>query len=42
MKSGMRTLGDRLSRLLEERDTHFDLTAGRPHDCAVCLAKPAI
>jgi hypothetical protein len=27
--------------LLEERDTHFDLTDGRPHDCAACLAKPA-
>ena len=37
----MRTLADRLSRLLEERDTHFDLTDGRPHDCAACLAKPA-
>ena len=37
----IRKLGDRLSRLLEERDTHFDLTDGRPHDCAACLAKPA-
>ena len=36
----VRTLGDRLSRLLEERDTRFDLTNGRPHDCAACLAKP--
>jgi hypothetical protein len=27
--------------LLEERDTHFDLTDGRPHDCTACLAKPA-
>jgi hypothetical protein len=25
--------------LLEERDTHYDLTDGRPHDCAACLAK---
>ena len=37
----VRTLGARLSRLLEERDTRFDLTDGRPHDCAACLAKPA-
>ena len=37
----VRTLGNRLARLLEERDTHFDLTDGRPHDCAACLAKPA-
>ena len=36
----VRTLGDRLSRLLEERDAHYDLTDGRPHDCAACLAKP--
>ena len=36
----IRKLGDRLSRLLEERDTHYDLTDGRPHDCAACLAKP--
>ena len=36
----VRTLGKRLSRLLEERDTRFDLTDGRPHDCAGCLAKP--
>jgi hypothetical protein len=36
----VRTLGARLSRLLEERDTRFDLTDGRPHDCAACLAKP--
>jgi hypothetical protein len=35
----IRKLGDRLSRLLEERDTHYDLTDGRPHDCAACLAK---
>ena len=27
----VRILGDRLSRLLEERDTRFDLTDGRPH-----------
>ena len=38
----IRTLGKRLSRLLEERDTRFDLTDGRPHDCAACLAKPAL
>ena len=37
----IRTLGNRLSRLLEERDTHYDLADGRPHDCAACLAKPA-
>ena len=36
----IRALTGRLSRLLEERDTHFDLTDGRPHDCAACLAKP--
>ena len=36
----VRTLGERLSRLLEERDTHYDVTDGRPHDCAACLAKP--
>jgi hypothetical protein len=36
----VRTLGNRLSCLLEERDTHYDLTDGRPHDCAACLAKP--
>ena len=36
----VRTLADRLSSLLEERDTHYDLTDGRPHDCAACLAKP--
>ena len=36
----IRTLADRLSCLLEERDTHYDLTDGRPHDCAACLAKP--
>jgi hypothetical protein len=35
----VRTLGARLSRLLEERDTRFDLTDGRPHDCVACLAK---
>jgi hypothetical protein len=34
-------LGERLSRLLEGRNTHYDLTDGRPHDCAACLAKPA-
>jgi hypothetical protein len=38
----IRMLGDRLSRLLDERDTHYDLTDGRPHDCVVCLAKPAL
>jgi len=37
----IRTLGKRLSLLLEERDTHYDLTDGRPHDCAACLTKPA-
>ena len=37
----VRTLGNRLSRLLEERDAHYDLTDGRPHDCSACLAKPA-
>jgi hypothetical protein len=37
----IRTLGDRLSQLLAERDTHYDLAEVRPHDCAVCLAKPA-
>ena len=36
----VRTLGARLSRLIEERDTRFDLTDGRPHDYAACLAKP--
>ena len=36
----IRTLADRLSCLLEERDAHYDLTDGRPHDCAACLAKP--
>lgn len=36
----VRVLGDRLLRLLEERDTHYDLTDGRPHDCAACLAQP--
>ncbi len=38
----VRRLGDRLSRLLEERDTHYDLTDGRIHDCAACLAKSAL
>ena len=38
----VRALGDRLSRLLEERDTHYDLTDDRPHDCPGCLAKPAL
>jgi hypothetical protein len=38
----VRTLGNPLSRLLEERDTHFDLTDDRPHDCAACLAKSAL
>jgi hypothetical protein len=37
----VRALGERLSRLLEERDTHYDLTDGRPHDCAACLARTA-
>ncbi|NNE17800.1 MAG: hypothetical protein HKN10_04905 [Myxococcales bacterium] len=35
-------LGNRLSLLLEERNTHYDLTDGRPHDCATCLAKPGL
>ena len=34
----VRVLGDQLSLLLEERDTHYDLALGRPHDCAACLA----
>jgi hypothetical protein len=38
----IRMLGERLSRLLAERDTNYDLTHGRPHDCAACLAKPAL
>ena len=38
----VRALGERLSRLLEERDTHYDLTDGRPHDCAGCVGKPAL
>ena len=38
----IRMLGDRLSRLLDERDAHCDLTDGRPHDCAACLAKPGL
>jgi hypothetical protein len=37
----VRIHGARLSRLLEERDTHYDLTDGRPHDCEGCLGKPA-
>ena len=37
----IRTLADRLSCLLEERDTHYDLADGRPHDCEACLAQPA-
>jgi CRISPR/Cas system type I-B associated protein Csh2 (Cas7 group RAMP superfamily) len=36
----VRTLSERLSRLLEERDTHYDLTEGRAHDCAACLGRP--
>ena len=36
----VRALAGRLSRLLEERDANYDLTDGRPHDCAACLAKP--
>jgi hypothetical protein len=35
----IRIVADRLSRLLEERDLHYDLTDGRPHDCRACLAK---
>jgi hypothetical protein len=38
----LRMLGDRLSRLLDERDAHYDLTGGHPHDCAACLAKPGL
>ena len=38
----VRALGNRLSRLLEERDRHYELTDGRPHDCAACLAKPGL
>jgi hypothetical protein len=34
----VRALGDRLSRFLDERDTHYDLTDDRPHDCTGCLA----
>ena len=41
LPADVRTLENRLSRLLEERDAHYDLTDGRPHDCAACLAKPA-
>jgi hypothetical protein len=37
----VRALGERLSRLLEERDAHYDLRDGRPHDCAGCVGKPA-
>jgi len=37
----VRALGERLSRLLEERDAHYDLRDGRPHDCVVCLGTPA-
>jgi hypothetical protein len=36
----IRVLGERLSRLLGERDTHYDFSDGRPHDCPACLAKP--
>jgi hypothetical protein len=36
----VRALGERLSRLLEERDAHYDVTDGRPHDCATCLVSP--
>jgi hypothetical protein len=35
----VRTLGERLSSLLEQRDAHYDFTHSRPHDCAACLAK---
>jgi len=35
----VRMLGEQVSRLLEERDANYDLTDGRPHDCAACLAK---
>ena len=37
----VRVLSEPLSRLLAERDAHYDLTDGRPHDCRGCLAKPA-
>jgi hypothetical protein len=37
----IRRLGGRLSRLLEERHAHYDLTDGGPHDCPACLAKTA-
>ncbi len=38
----VRMLGEQVSRLLEERDANYDLTDGRPHDCAACLARPAL
>ena len=38
----IRALGDRLSRLLGERDTHYDLSDGRPHDCVGCLGHAAL
>ena len=31
-----------LSCLLEKRNGEFDLTDGRPHDCAACLAKSGL
>jgi hypothetical protein len=34
----VRALADQLCSLLNERDLHYDLTDGRPHDCAACLA----
>jgi hypothetical protein len=37
----VRALGISLLRLLKERDAHYDLTDGRPHDCAGCLGKLA-
>jgi len=38
----IRMLADRLCCLLEERDANYDLTEYRPHDCAACLAQPAL
>ncbi len=38
----MRKLAGRLSRLLGERDTHYDLSDGRPHDCVGCLGHAAL
>ena len=35
----VRALRERLLRLLDERDGHYDLAEGRPHDCEACLGK---